>query len=95
MVFPYGMANTCIYLCDYRYVHNYLTGSEKTRYIVNSMKFELAVLLNSSTIEQTFLQVYYVLRFGARALHATPTKDEKLWSKGVAMHACSVSVYYT
>ena len=35
----------------------YVTGSEKTRHIVNSMKFELAVLLNSSTIELTYLQV--------------------------------------
>ena len=35
----------------------YVTGSEKTRRIVNSMKFELAVLLNSSTMEPTILQV--------------------------------------
>ena len=34
-----------------------VTGSEKTRHIVNSMKFELAVLLNSSIIELAFLQV--------------------------------------
>ena len=26
--------------------------------------------------------------------HATPTKNEKLWPKGVAMYAYSVSIYY-
>ena len=35
----------------------HVTGSEKTRHIVNSMKFELAIPLNSSTTELTFLQV--------------------------------------
>ena len=59
------------------------------------MKFDLAVILNSSTIELSLRDC--VLHFGGRMLcsdHATPTENEKLWSKGIAMHVYSVSVYY-
>ena len=61
------------------------------------MKIELAVLLNSSTIELTFLQP--IARFALELecfIHdrATPTENEKLQCKGVAMHAYSVSIYY-
>ena len=74
----------------------YVTG---TQHIVNSMKFELAVLLNSSTIELTYLQVRPIARFALELEHfvhdcASPTENEKLRSKGVAMHTYSISVYY-
>ena len=74
----------------------YVTGSEKTRHIVNSMKFELAVLLNRAN-RPTSLRP--IARFALELErfvhdHATPTENEKLRSKGVAMHTYGVSVYY-
>ena len=45
---------------SYKQVSTIVTGSGKTRHniiIVYSMKFELAIILNSSTIELTYLQV--------------------------------------
>ena len=65
----------------------YVTGSEKTWHIVDSMKFDLRANLPPS--------LRPIARFASELKgfvhdHATPTENE---SKGIAMHAYSVSVY--
>ena len=74
----------------------YVTGSEKTRHIVTSMKFELAVLLNGANLPPSLRPIAHFTLELERFVHdcATPTENEKLLSKGVAMHTYSVYVYY-
>ena len=73
-----------------------MTGSEKTWHIVNSMKFEIAILLNSSNLPPSLKPIVPFILELERFVHdcATPTENGKLRSKGVAKHAYSVSVYY-
>ena len=73
-----------------------MTRSEKTRHIVHSMKFELAVSLNRANLPPS---LRLIARFALELegfVHdrVTHTETKKLWSKGVAVHAYSVSVYY-
>ena len=59
--------------------------------MVCSMKLELAVLLNSSNLPPSLrLIMRFILELQCFVHdHATHTGNEKLWSKGVAMHAYS------
>ena len=61
------------------------------------VKIEFDICLISSTIELfAKSEADCALRIGASTLCdcATPTENEKLLSKGVAMHAYGVSLYY-
>ena len=60
------------------------------------MKFELVVLLNRANLPPSLRQIVRFALELERSVHdrATPTEKEKLQSKGVAMHAYSVSIYY-
>ena len=69
-----------------------VTGSEKTRHIHQSMNFQLAVYLDRAKSEIVACLAVEPQHFVFDC--ATPSIMEKLRSKGVAMHACGVSIYY-
>ena len=92
-----------VYVCVRERVHEcvcvslyqYVTIYGKTPHMGFFVKVEFDVSMISSTIELTRVQI---LDFccGDTALCdcATPSIIEKLWFKGIAMHAYGVSAYY-
>ena len=60
------------------------------------MKILLAIVAVISELACVQVSDGSSIRYGARAIcdHTTPPTIEKFWSKGVAMYAYGVSVYY-